>query len=293
LVRTESGDIHPCRLKGKFRLKGIKHTNPITVGDNVAFELEIGSDNGVIHKLYERKNHIIRKANNMSKQTHIIASNLDQSLLIITLAFPKTSLGFIDRFLVSAEAYHIPAILVFNKIDLMQGEWAEIVDETIQRYQKMGYVCLKTSTLTGEGINALKDTLTNKISLLSGHSGVGKSTLLNYIEPALDLKTTVISSYSLKGQHTTTFAEMHPLSFGGYIIDTPGIREFGLVDFEDAEVSHYFKEMQPYIGKCKFNNCKHINEPECAIQAAVNEGGISIERFSSYLSILSKEDIYE
>ncbi len=293
LVRTESGQVHPCRLKGKFRLNGIKHTNPITVGDHVDFDLELGSENGVIHTLHARKNHIIRKANNMSKQTHIIASNLDQSLLIITLAFPKTSLGFIDRFLVSAEAYHIPAILVFNKIDLMQGEWAEIVDETIQRYQKMGYSCLKTSTLTGEGIAALKATLTDKISLLSGHSGVGKSTLLNHIEPSLDLKTTAISSYSLKGQHTTTFAEMHPLSFGGYIIDTPGIREFGLVDFEDAEVSHYFKEMQPFIGKCKFNNCKHINEPDCAIQAAVNDGTISIERFSSYLSILSKEDIYE
>ncbi len=293
LVRTEIGKIHACRLKGKFRLNGIKHTNPITVGDQVEFELETESENGVIHKLYDRKNHIIRKANNMSKQTHIIASNLDQSLLIITLAFPKTSLGFIDRFLVSAEAYHIPAILVFNKIDLMQGEWEDMVDETIQRYQKIGYTCLKTSTVTGAGIEALTALLKNKISLLSGHSGVGKSTLLNHIEPNLDLKTTAISSYSLKGQHTTTFAEMHPLSFGGYIVDTPGIREFGLVDFEDAEISHYFKEMQPFIGHCKFNNCKHINEPECAVQDAVKEGKISIERFSSYLSIMSKEDIYE
>lgn len=293
LVRTETGNIHSCRLKGKFRLNGIKHTNPITVGDVVDFEMELGSENGVIHTLHERKNHIIRKANNMSKQTHIIASNLDQSLLIITLAFPKTSLGFIDRFLVSAEAYHIPAILVFNKIDLMQGEWLEIVNDTIERYEKIGYTCLKTSTISGEGIQDLKSLLQNKISLLSGHSGVGKSTLLNHIEPSLDLKTTAISNYSQKGQHTTTFAEMHPLSFGGYIIDTPGIREFGLVDFEDSEVSHYFKEMQPFIGHCKFNNCKHINEPECAIQAAINEGVISIERFSSYLSILSKEDIYE
>ncbi|MCG9880969.1 MAG: ribosome small subunit-dependent GTPase A, partial [Bacteroidia bacterium] len=267
--------------------------NPITVGDKVKFELEPGSENGVIDTLYDRKNHIIRKANNMSKQTHIIASNLDQSLLIITLAFPKTSLGFIDRFLVSAEAYHIPAILVFNKSDLMQGEWGEVLDETIKRYEKIGYTCLKTSTISGEGIQELTKLLQDKVSLLSGHSGVGKSTLLNHIEPTLDLKTTAISSYSLKGQHTTTFAEMHPLSFGGYIIDTPGIREFGLVDFEDAEVSHYFKEMQSYIGNCKFNNCKHINEPECAIQNAVRQGEISVERFSSYLSILSKEDIYE
>jgi ribosome biogenesis GTPase len=292
-VRTENGAIHACRLKGKFRLKGIKHTNPVTVGDKVNFELEPESHNGIIDAIDDRKNYIIRKANNLSKQTHIIASNLDQSLLIITLAFPKTSLGFIDRFLVTSEAYHIPAVLVFNKCDLMTHGFDEILDETIELYERIGYTCLKTSTVTGQGIAEFKNLLHNKTSLLSGHSGVGKSTLLNHLEPNLNLKTTAISNYSQKGQHTTTFAEMHPLSFGGYIIDTPGIREFGLVDFLDAEVSHYFREMQPLIGQCKFNNCKHINEPECAIQNAVRSGQISEQRFSSYLSMMSNEDIYE
>ncbi len=293
MVRTETGAVHACRLKGKFRLKGIKHTNPVTVGDKVDFEFEPESENGVIHSIDDRKNYIIRKANNLSKQTHIIASNLDQSLLIVTLAFPKTSLGFIDRFLVTSEAYHIPAIIVFNKTDLMTHGLEEVLDETIELYERIGYKCIKTSTVNGQGIEELKSLLKGKISLLSGHSGVGKSTLMNHLEPGLNLKTTHISNASHKGQHTTTFAEMHPLHFGADIIDTPGIREFGLVDFENAEVSHYFKEMQGYIGQCKFNNCKHLNEPECAVQAAVAAGNISEERFGSYLSIISNEDIYE
>jgi ribosome biogenesis GTPase len=293
MVRTETGAVHACRLKGKFRLKGIKHTNPVTVGDKVDFEFEPESENGVIHSIDDRKNYIIRKANNLSKQTHIIASNLDQSLLIVTLAFPKTSLGFIDRFLVTSEAYHIPAIIVFNKIDLMTHGLEEVLDETIELYERIGYKCLKTSTVSGQGIEELKSLLKGKISLLSGHSGVGKSTLMNHLEPGLNIKTKHISNASHKGQHTTTFAEMHPLHFGADIIDTPGIREFGLVDFENAEVSHYFKEMQGYIGHCKFNNCKHLNEPECAVQAAVAAGNISEERFGSYLSIISNEDIYE
>lgn len=292
-VRTEKGTIVQCRLKGKFRLSGIKHTNPVTVGDVVDFEMEPESENGVIHKIHDRKNYIIRKANNLSKQTHIIASNLDQLMLIGTLAFPKTSLGFIDRVLVTAEAYHIPAIIVFNKVDLMQNGFDEILSETIQLYEHVGYPCLKTSAKTGEGLEELKSLLSNKTTLLSGHSGVGKSTLLNTLEPTLNLKTGIISNYSKKGQHTTTFAEMHPLNFGGFIVDTPGIREFGLVDFDLAEVSHYFKEMQPLIGQCKYNNCMHVNEPECAIQAAVASGQISEQRFSSYLSIISNQDIYE
>lgn len=293
IVRKDDGGFLPCRLKGKFRLKGIKHTNPLTVGDWVNLEMEPDSANGVIFAIDERKNYIIRKANNMSKQTHIIASNLDQSMLIITLAFPKTSMGFIDRFLVTSEAYHVPAVLVFNKADLYGGEAEEILNETMDLYRKIGYTCLKTSIKTGEGLSDFKAILKDKTSLLSGHSGVGKSSLLNAIEAGLNLKTQVISNYSEKGQHTTTFAEMHALSFGGNIVDTPGIREFGLVDFEDAEISHYFKEMQAILTQCKFNNCKHINEPNCAVQAAVEAGVISMERFNSYLSIMSKEDIYE
>ncbi len=292
-VRKDGGGFLPCRLKGKFRLSGIKHTNPITVGDWVNVEMEPDSANGVIYAIEDRRNYIIRKANNMSKQTHMIASNLDQCMLIITLAFPKTSLGFIDRFLVTAEAYHVPAILVFNKSDLYVDEAEVILEQTMDLYRKIGYTCLRTSIKTQEGLATLKELLKDKTTLLSGHSGVGKSSLLNTVEPRLNLKTQAISNYSEKGQHTTTFAEMHALSFGGNIVDTPGIREFGLVDFEDAEVSHYFKEMQPILTQCKFNNCKHINEPQCAVQAAVNNGSISLERFNSYLSILSKEDIYE
>lgn len=292
-VILENKQVQQCRLKGKFRLSGIKHTNPVTVGDFVSVEPEPGTGNGLIVSIEERRNHMIRKANNMSKQTHIIASNLDQALLIATLAFPRTSLGFIDRFLLTSEAYHIPAVIVFNKKDLMTHGLEEVLEDTMQLYRKIGYTCLATSVKTGEGLEQLKSLLQNKTSLLSGHSGVGKSSLLNAIAPGLTLKTGEISAYSNKGMHTTTFAEMHPLPKGGSIIDTPGIREFGLVDFDQAEVSHYFREMQPLIGSCKFNNCKHVNEPGCAIQAAVESGTISEERFSSYLSILNNEDIYE
>lgn len=294
MVRKDDGDIVSCRIKGKFRLDGIKHTNPITVGDVVDFEMEPNNENGVIHKIHDRKNYIIRKANNLSKQTHIIAANIDQALLMVTLAFPKTSLGFIDRFLMTAEAYHIPATIVFNKLDLFTNEMEDLLNETIDLYQNnIGYPCIKTSVKNSIGLDEVKALLQGKTTLVSGHSGVGKSSLLNAIEPTLNIKTGDISSYSFKGQHTTTFAEMHPLSFGGYIIDTPGIREFGLVDFDDREVSHYFKEMKSFIGKCKFNNCKHMNEPGCSIIKAVEENVISPERYQSYLSIMSNDDIYE
>ncbi len=294
MVRKDDGEIVSCRIKGKFRLQGIKHTNPVTVGDVVEFEIEPSNENGVINKIHDRKNYIIRKANNLSKQTHIIAANIDQALLMVTLAFPKTSLGFIDRFLMTAEAYHIPATIVFNKLDLFTNEMEDLLNDTIQLYQNnIGYPCIKTSVKNNIGLDEVKDLLQGKITLVSGHSGVGKSSLLNAIEPALNIKTGDISSYSFKGQHTTTFAEMHPLSFGGYIIDTPGIREFGLVDFDDREISHYFKEMKSFIGKCKFNNCKHMNEPGCSIIKAVEENIISPERYHSYLSIMSNDDIYE
>lgn len=282
-----------CRIKGKFRLEGLKHTNPITVGDYVNFEIEPGQETGIITAIEPRKNYIIRKASNLSKQTHIIASNLDQAVLVSTIAFPQTSFGFIDRFLLTAEAYHIPAIIVFNKCDLCTNELESVLTDTIELYEKkVGYPCIKTSATTGEGLETLRDLLKDKTTLLTGHSGVGKSTLLNKIDSKLNLKTGALSNYHLKGQHTTTFAEMLELCNGGFIIDTPGIREFGIIDIQDAELSHYFKEMKPLIGTCKFNNCLHKDEPGCAIQAAVEKGMITRGRYHSYLGILANEDLY-
>lgn len=294
-VFTPAGEHVDCRIKGRFRLEGIKHTNPITVGDHVEFETEPGSDTGVIYAIKPRKNYIIRKASNLSKQTHIIAANMDQALLMVTLFSPVTSLGFIDRFLLTAEAYHIPAILVFNKTDLLETPVARTeLDIRIGLYQeRVGYTCLQTSVKEGMGLDDVKRVLQNKSTLISGHSGVGKSSLINRIEPALNLKTVSVSNHSQKGQHSTTFAEMHPLGFGGFIIDTPGIKEFGIVDIEDDELSHYFREMKPLIGQCKFNNCRHTNEPGCAVHQAVETGEISPERYKSYLSILANEDVFE
>lgn len=292
-VKPIEGDTILCRIKGKFRLSGIKHTNPIAVGDEVEFELEENSENGVIHKIFDRKNYIIRKASNLSKQTHIIASNIDQALLVVSLVQPQTSLGFIDRFLMTAEAYHIPTIIVVNKADLYEGPMIEILDDLISMYQKIGYTCFETSSVTGLNTDKLKQLLYNKTTLLSGHSGVGKSSLLNAISPGLNLKVGEISNFSQKGTHTTTFAEMFELTFGGSIIDTPGIKEFGIVDFNDAEISHYFKEMRPFLNQCRFNNCKHHNEPDCAIKAAVEEGTIRPERYENYIKILTKQDLYD
>jgi ribosome biogenesis GTPase len=282
-----------CRLKGKFRLQGVKHTNPVTVGDKVQFEMEPNSENGVIFSIETRKNYIIRKASNLSKQTHIIASNIDQAILMVTIAFPTTSLGFIDRFLATAEAYHIPTTIIFNKVDLCTDGLEDVLNDTIQLYHnQVGYNYIKTSVNAQIGLNEVKALLKDKTTLVAGHSGVGKSSLLNGIEPTLNLKTGEISKSSFNGQHTTTFAQMHPLSFGGFIIDTPGIREFGVVDLNNAELSHYFKEMKPYIGKCKFNNCKHMNEPQCAVLEAIEQGIIPAERYQSYLSIMANEDVF-
>jgi ribosome biogenesis GTPase len=282
-----------CRLKGKFRLQGLKHTNPVTVGDKVNFEMEPNSENGVIFSIENRKNYIIRKASNLSKQTHIIASNIDQAILMVTIAFPTTSLGFIDRFLATAEAYHIPTTIIFNKVDLCTDILEDVLNDTIHLYHnQVGYNYIKTSVNDQIGLNEVKALLKDKTTLVAGHSGVGKSSLLNGIEPNLNLKTGEISKSSFNGQHTTTFAQMHPLSFGGFIIDTPGIREFGVVDLNNAELSHYFKEMKPYIGKCKFNNCKHMNEPQCAVLEAIEQGIIPAERYQSYLSIMANEDVF-
>jgi ribosome biogenesis GTPase len=292
-IRLGLGEFIQCRIKGKFRLEGIKHTNPVAVGDVVEVELENGRAEGIINKIYERKNYIIRKASNLSKQTHIIASNLDQAIIVASFVQPATSLGFIDRFLATAEAYHVPAIIVFNKSDLYADKLKEIVDDTMSMYQSIGYKVLLCSATEQLQINELRELLKDKTTLFMGHSGVGKSTLLNVIEPSLKLKIGEISSYSNKGKHTTTFAEMFELSFGGNIIDTPGIKELGVVDFDKRLVSHYFREMKALIGQCKFNDCEHENEPGCAVIKATMEGSIREERYASYLSILNNEDIFQ
>jgi ribosome biogenesis GTPase len=292
-VRKHDGLYVNCRMKGKIRLDGLKHTNPIAVGDIVQFEMEKERAEGVIHKIEPRKNYIIRKSSNLSKQTHIIASNMDQAILVASLVHPSTSLGFIDRFLLTAEAYHIPAIIIFNKSDLCGGGLKDILDETISIYENIGYKCVICSVKKNENIELIKNILKNKTTLLTGHSGVGKTSLLNEIEKNLKLKTGDVSNYSNKGIHTTTFAEMFELSFGGFIIDTPGIKELGIVDFKQEEISHYFKEMQPYIGRCKFNNCIHLNEPGCSVIEAMKENKISPERYNSYLSILNNDDVFE
>jgi ribosome biogenesis GTPase / thiamine phosphate phosphatase len=291
-VLLENKTVVECGIKGKFRIAGIKSTNPIAVGDNVEFEME-ADGKGVIHKVDVRKNYIIRKSINLSKQSHILAANVDQALLIVTLAFPRTSAGFIDRFLLTAEAYHIPTVIVFNKIDLFENDEKamEELEAFIKIYEKIGYKCYKVSATANKGIDTLQQLTKNKISLVSGHSGVGKSTLVNAMDANLDLRVGEISDAHSKGKHTTTFAEMHPLTYGGFIIDTPGIKELGLVDMEKEEISGYFPEMQALKNLCKFNNCIHINEPKCAVIEAVERGEIAQSRYNSYIGIMNGEEL--
>jgi ribosome biogenesis GTPase len=289
-VQTPEGDVVECRIKGKFRMHGITTTNPIAVGDQVEFEAEPDQATGVITKLYDRKNYIIRKSINLSKQAQIIAANLDQAILVVTLASPRTSLGFIDRFLVTAEAYDIPARLVFNKLDLFSDEGLEILDEYKQVYESIGYPCFQVSAIEGTNIPELKAELKDRITLFTGHSGVGKSSLMNAILPELSLRTSQVSDWSDKGTHTTTFAEMFELPQGGFIIDTPGIRELGVIDIEQQELGHFFPEMRERMHDCRFNNCRHINEPGCAVLAALENGEIEPSRYESYLSIYHGND---
>ena len=291
-VLAEDGQVMECRIKGVFRIKGIKSTNPVAVGDRVTFEPESGGK-GVISGIAERNNYIIRKSINLSKQSHIIAANMDQAFLIVTLAFPRTSAGFIDRFLLTAEAYHIPIHLVFNKADLFEGdaELMQELDDFMAIYEKIGYPCHKVSATAKTQLELLRTLTRDKITLLSGHSGVGKSTLINAMDPALDLKTGEISNAHNKGKHTTTFAEMHRLSYGGFIIDTPGIKELGLVDMVKEEITDYFREMHAIKHRCKFNNCLHINEPKCAVMEAVAKGEIAASRYDSYLGIMNGEEL--
>ena len=274
-----------CRMKGKFRISAIKTTNPVAVGDQVNVELEADQDTGLITAIYPRKNYLIRRSINLSKQAQIIAANLDQAFLIVTLASPRTSLGFIDRFLVTAEAYNIPAVLVFNKLDLYSEDGLEILAAYQAIYQRIGYPCYSTSAIKGTHINQIKDLLKNRTTLITGHSGVGKSTLINVLLPGFGLRTGHISDWSDKGKHTTTFAEMFPLPFGGYLVDTPGIRELGVIDIEKQELGHFFPEIRQRMNQCKFHNCRHIHEPGCAVLEALEQGNMEPSRYESYLSI--------
>jgi ribosome biogenesis GTPase len=289
-VQTPDGNRYEARIKGKFRIKGITTTNPLAVGDQVDFEFEPGSDNAVINHLHPRKNYIIRKSINLSKQAQIIAANLDQAFLVVTLASPRTSLGFIDRFLVTAEAYSIPAVLIYNKLDLFSDEGLEILAEYQSVYERIGYPCYTVSAKEGTNIELIQQLIKDKTTLFSGHSGVGKSSLINALLPDLEIRTGEVSDWSDKGMHTTTFAEMHELPGGGFIVDTPGIRELGVIDIEQAELSHFFPEMRDRLNQCRVNNCRHINEPGCAIVAAVEAGDIELSRYESYLSIYHGND---
>ncbi|SDM01322.1 ribosome small subunit-dependent GTPase A [Kriegella aquimaris] len=291
-VKEDDGRFIECRIKGKFRLKGIKSTNPVAVGDIVKFEIELLGDDriGVISEIEDRKNYIIRKSVNLSKQTHIIAANLDQVFLIITLNNPKTYTLFIDRFLVTAEAYEIPAVLLFNKVDSYDDDELTEVKYLAAMYRDIGYRCVGISAKTGKNIDQVKQLMKDKTSMFAGHSGVGKSTLINQLEPHLEIKTAEISEQHLQGQHTTTFAEMHDLSFGARIIDTPGIKGFGIVDMEPAEIGDYFPEFFALKGDCKFNNCLHLDEPKCAVKAALENDEVSWSRYKSYVQMVTGDD---
>lgn len=291
-VKAEDGAFYECRIKGKFRTQNIKSTNPIAVGDHVTFNLEnIGDETvGVISEIGERKNYIIRKSVKLSKQTHIIAANLDQVFLLITLNNPTTFTSFIDRFLVTAEAYDIPVVLLFNKMDVYGTDEVAEVKYLMDLYRKIGYPCVELAAKEGKNVDLVKDLMKDKTSMFSGHSGVGKSTLVNALEPGLRLKTAEISEQHLQGQHTTTFAEMYDLSFGARIIDTPGIKGFGIVDMEPDEIGDYFPEFFELKSQCKFNNCLHMDEPKCAIKEALENDQIAWSRYRSYVQMITGEE---
>lgn len=287
VVKDETGKQYNARMLGKFKIDGLTSTNPIAVGDAVEIEIENKLESGAtITKIYDRKNYITRTSPANKHQHHIIASNLDQSLLFATLKDPKTSQGFIDRFLISSESFHISTIIVFNKADLYKKKEEEKFEMVKDIYETIGYMVKKISVETNEGVDEVKNLLKDKVTLLSGHSGVGKSSFLNKIFPEMKLKTQDVSGWSGKGMHTTTFAEMFDVPFGGKIIDTPGIRELGLVDIPKQELSHYFPEMRALINDCQFNNCMHTNEPNCAVKSAVENNLISMDRYISYCNIL-------
>lgn len=289
LVKTEDGRCVECKIKGNFRLKGIRSTNPVAVGDYVQIILN-QEGTAFISEIEDRKNYIIRRASNLSKQSHIIAANLDQCMLIVTVNYPETSTIFIDRFLASAEAYRIPVKLIFNKIDAYDEDALHYLDSLVHLYTTIGYSCFKVSATQGTGIDLLKAELSGRVTLLSGNSGVGKSTLLNAILPEAAARTGEISTAHNKGMHTTTFSEMFPLEGGGYLIDTPGIKGFGTFDMEEEEIGHYFPEIFKASADCRYGNCTHRHEPGCAVRRAVEEHYISESRYQSYLSMLEDKE---
>lgn len=289
VVKTDSGLSVECKIKGNFRLKGIRSTNPVAVGDRVQIS-GTESGNSFITEIEDRKNYIIRRASNLSKQSHIIAANLDLCLLVVTVNYPETSTTFIDRFLASAEAYRVPVSIVFNKVDRYTEDELRYLEGLINLYNTIGYTCYKVSALTGEGIDEIRNLLKDSITLFSGHSGVGKSTLINAILPEQHQKTSEISAAHNKGMHTTTFSEMFQVEGNGYIIDTPGIKGFGTFDMKDEEVGHYFKEIFKFSAECKYGDCTHRHEPGCAVRQAVADHYISESRYASYLNILEDKE---
>lgn len=289
-VLTENGETIDCKVKGNFRLKGIRSTNPVAVGDHVVISKPATGEVAYITEIKDRKNYIIRRASNLSKQSHIIGANLDQTVLVVTVNHPVTSTVFIDRFLATAEAYRVPAILVINKTDLYDEDETRYMNGLMTLYETIGYKCLSLSTVTREGVDKLEALLEGKITLFSGHSGVGKSSLINTLIPDINVKTAKISEYHNKGMHTTTFSEMFRLPAGGYIIDTPGIKGFGTIEMEDENIGHYFPEIFRFSKDCRYGNCTHRHEPGCAVKEAVENHYISESRYNSYLSIFDDKN---
>ena len=290
-VRAEDGGIITCTLKGQFRIHGIKTTNPIAVGDHVLFIKEPQQPHGLICDIEERKNYITRKSINLSRISHILAANIDSFFLVVSISNPRTPLGFIDRFLTAAESFRIESTLVFNKTDVYSEEDFELLEKLQDLYRGIGYTCLSVSALSKEGLDALQSCMQDKVSFFGGQSGVGKSTIINALDSNLQLTVGNLSEYYKKGKHTTTFAEMFELAFGGYIIDSPGIKEFGLIEYTREEVTHYFPEMLRLLPFCKFKNCTHTHEPQCAVKEAVEKGEIAASRYRNYISIIDNEDI--
>ena len=290
IVRDEQGRLWECRLRGKMRLDGIVSTNPVAVGDNVSIEQEKGKDTAIITSIHTRNNLIVRKSVNLSKASHIIASNVDLAIVVATISNPRTSTGFIDRFMVTAEAYHIPVVLIFNKIDLYNEDEKADMQQLVDYYNSIGYTSFGVSALNGDNCDYLKELMTGNICLFAGHSGVGKSALVHALDPSLNVKIGAISDVHHKGKHTTTFAEMHHLEFGSWVVDTPGIKEFALYDLDNDTLAQRFPEMRQLMSQCRFTNCTHTHEPGCAVKNAVEQEKIAPWRYENYLKMMSGDD---